>query len=159
MKKAHLSQYLLDIIYPIGSLYFTVVDDTAQKVHNRFGGNWELFGAGRTPVCVDTNDSNFNTVEKTGGEKTHTLTINEMPSHKHERILGGGNTDWPLTNPYGLSDGSGVVSTNYAIVGSSSQEYFTANRSVFKTNVSGGGQSHNNLQPYKTCYIWKRVAD
>jgi microcystin-dependent protein len=41
------------------------------------------FATGRTLVGVDTGQSEFNTVEKTGGAKTHTLTTNEMPSHTH----------------------------------------------------------------------------
>ena len=32
-------------------------------------GTWQLWGAGRVPVGINTNDGNFNTVEKTGGNK------------------------------------------------------------------------------------------
>lgn len=138
-KKICVAQQLLDIIYPIGSLYFTVVDDTAQKVHSRFGGNWELFGAGRTPVCVDPNDSDFNTVEKTGGEKKHKLTVDEIPSHNHRTPISSGG--------------------NLSIDSYSGYEWVTTGRWYNWTSATGGDQPHNNLQPYKTCYIWKRVAD
>lgn len=46
-------------------------------------GTWVAWGAGRVPVGVDTAQTEFNTVEKTGGEKTHTLATNEMPRHNH----------------------------------------------------------------------------
>ena len=46
-------------------------------------GTWELWGNGKVPVGVDPNDTDFNTVEKIGGEKKHTLTTAEMPSHTH----------------------------------------------------------------------------
>ena len=146
MKKAHLSQYLLDIIYPIGSLYFTVVDDTAQKVQNRFGGNWELFGAGRTPVCVDTNDSDFNTVEKTGGSKY-------LQKHQHTEYVNSGSGG---RYPYTLSNGGGPSTTGNFFQNNSIFGNFTGPQVL--TGESGTGNS-GNLQPYKTCYIWKRVAD
>lgn len=105
-----------------------------------FGGTWSLWGAGRVPVCVNTSDSNFNTVEKTGGEKTHKLTVNEMPSHKHN----------PDTNAglYALRAGGG--SQEFGPGGSYSTEIKILN--------TGGDQPHNNLQPYITCYMWKRTA-
>lgn len=46
-------------------------------------GTWELWGSGRVPVCVNTSDSNFNSVEKTGGSASHSLTVSEMPHHRH----------------------------------------------------------------------------
>ena len=146
MPKIHLSQDIWDVIYPVGSLYFTVVDDTAQKVHDRFGGNWELFGAGRTPVCVDTNDSDFNTVEKTGGEKTHTLTTNEIPVHSHGFYV--------TPNTHEATWISGVQRFFYDVNTTTDSKSYAGG-----TNNTGGGLAHNNLQPYKTCYIWKRVAD
>lgn len=90
-------------------------------------------------VCINTSDSDFNTVKKTGGEKTHTLTINEMPSHNHtvkfDQLwsLSGGTTSL-ATSPGGLYGGS-----NY----------------VYNTS---GGASHNNLQPYMVVYMWVRTA-
>ena len=47
-------------------------------------GTWTLWGAGRVPVGVDTTDSDFNSVEKTGGEKKRQITINNLPEHTHE---------------------------------------------------------------------------
>ena len=47
-------------------------------------GTWTLWGQGRVPVGVDTTDSDFNAVEKTGGEKKRQITINNLPEHTHE---------------------------------------------------------------------------
>ncbi|MCW1043450.1 phage baseplate protein, partial [Streptococcus anginosus] len=55
------------------------------------GGVWERFGNGRVLVCVDEADADFNTANKTGGEKTHTLTIDEMPSHSHRQYVSANN--------------------------------------------------------------------
>lgn len=102
-------------------------------------GTWELWGQGKVPVGVDTEDEDFNTVEKTGGEKEHTLTINEMPSHSHgisanahisSQAHSSGEARWPWT------------------------DWQEANRATWN---AGGGQAHNILQPYITCYMWKRV--
>ena len=99
-------------------------------------GTWVLWGAGKVPVGVDTADTDFSTVEKTGGEKTHTLTISEMPKHRHAASYG--DTEG--------GDGSGYRYSN------------TTGTSTQIVQEAGGSQAHNNLQPYITCYMWKRVS-
>ena len=123
--------------FPVGSIYLSVVNTNPTKW---FGGTWELISQGRTLVGVDTNDADFNTVKKTGGAKTHTLSIAEMPSHNHPRganndgLWGTGGDRFTINNP----------NTGYSI--------------VWDSTFTGGGQAHNNLQPYFTCYIWCRTA-
>lgn len=125
-------------LYPVGCIYMTTVDTNPNTL---FGfGTWTLWGAGKVPVGVNTEDVDFNTVEKTGGEKTHTLTINEIPSHKHNTNVGV--TLSPDAGGY-RTDTSGVVQ-------------LTDNISRDSSSI-GGGNSHNNLQPYITCYMWKRT--
>ena len=126
----------IDDIYPVGSIYLSV---NSVNPSTLFGGTWVAFGTGRTLVGVDTNDSSFNTVEKTGGEKSHQLTINEMPSHTHNITGAAGGTSFPVTN-YG-----DFIAKN------------TAYEYGFNTYTGGNGY-HNNLQPYITCYMWKRTA-
>ena len=124
----------LDKIYPIGSIYKTVSDVNPEEF---FGGAWIPWGAGRVPVGIDANDDDFSTVEKIGGEKTHVLTTNEMPSHNHSinTANGQGNMEWGFRFSY---DGH-----NSGYNGMLQQ--------------IGGGQSHNNLQPYIVWKTWKRV--
>ncbi len=71
---------LLDIFYPIGIIYESVKPDNPSTF---MGGTWTRFGNGKVLVGVDETDTDFNTVNKTGGEKTHVLTVSEMPSHTH----------------------------------------------------------------------------
>ena len=61
--------------WPVGSIYLSVNNTNPSSY---FGGTWEQIAKGRTLVGVDTSDTDFNTVKKIGGEKTHKLTINEM---------------------------------------------------------------------------------
>lgn len=130
-----LASALLDMVYPVGSIYMSVNNVSPQSF---LGGTWVAWGAGRVPVGVNAGDSDFSSVEKTGGEKTHTLTTAEIPSHSHsnnvELTTGGGSQ-------FRLRDMGG--------------DNFSSPRSTGRT---GGGEAHNNLQPYITCYMWKRTA-
>src|SRR5690554_5228500 len=72
---------IINAVYPVGSIYTSVININPATL---FGvGEWASFGAGRVLVGVDTEQAEFDTVKETGGAKTHTLTIDEMPSHTH----------------------------------------------------------------------------
>ena len=128
--------------WPIGSIYISVVNTNPSQW---FGGVWESFGAGRVLVGVDTTQTEFNTVLKTGGSKSVTLNLNQIPSHYHNMYHTGRLLYWDS----GLT-GMGYPNYNGATPIQSTWEARTAN--------SGGGQAHNNLQPYITVYMWRRVS-
>lgn len=132
---------LLARIYPVGSIYMSATISTASLVNATLGGTWVSWGAGRVPVGVNSSDSDFNTVEKAGGEKTHILTTNEMPSHTHQTInYAGGYTGGSQSGYRTVLSGTSTSTTYDAV------------------KAAGGGAAHNNLQPYITCYMYKRVA-
>ena len=135
-------------MYPIGSIYFSAVGTNPSEL---FGfGTWQAWGAGRVPVGVDASQTEFNAVEKTGGEKAHALTINEMPSHTHEisyRPIGD-----PSDDPFALFKSDGGITGTYNSPGTE------LSQDALEAKAAGGGQAHNNLQPYITCYMWKRTA-
>lgn len=87
---------------------------------------------GKVAVGKDENDTDFDTLGETGGEKTHTLTENEMPSHSHDLVYVKSNST-PLNN-------AGVSGFNSTNTGVGTKENAVEN--------TGGGQAHNNLQPY-----------
>lgn len=131
---------LLQVVYPVGSIYMSVVSTNPATL---FGfGTWVAWGAGRVPVGVDTGQTEFDTVEETGGSKTHQLTESEMPSHYH------------TVNSFLTDTGSGAGGIQRASIAVEDLSYNTAGN----TNSKGGNQAHNNLQPYITCYMWKRTA-
>lgn len=72
---------LIDVFYPVGTIYESVNNTNPSEF---IGGTWESWGAGKVSVGVDENDEDFNTSEMVGGEKEHTLTVDEMPSHTHK---------------------------------------------------------------------------
>ena len=120
---------------------------------------------------VDSSDSDFDTAEETGGEKTHTLTTNEIPAHTHgSKSLVGTWANW--------GEGSGMVSSTtngykvtgiVSAVGDNNQYGWGTSTGRDQDNTSlkidathehnsvGGSQAHNNLQPYITVYFWKRI--
>jgi len=135
---------IVNLIYPVGSIYMSVNSTNPKTL---FGGTWTQIAQGRTLVGVDTSDTNFNTAEKTGGEKTHTLTVAELPSHRHEKLY----------NQNGTTERKAGYGSTGTHTGTLNQNTNTTFESL-NTGYTGGGQAHNNLQPYFTCYIWKRTA-
>ena len=129
-----LTKQLFLLMHRVGDIIFSTSDENPSTI---YGGTLVAWGKGQVPVGVDTSDSDFNTVEKTGGEKEHTLTVDEMPSHKHDFGQQFATTSI-LSGSYGY----------YMIAGTQTD--------VIKN--TGGNQPHNNLQPYITCYMWKRTA-
>ena len=125
--------------YPVGAIFTTTVAyaNSAAVVAAIGGTTWTAFGAGKVLVGVDASDTDFDTVEETGGAKTHTLSIAEMPAHTH-------SYDKQVTSTDALSihDISRVTGGNTGAT----------------TGSTGGGTAHNNLQPYITVYMWKRTA-
>ncbi len=120
----------IDFIYPVGSIYMSV---NATNPSTLFGGTWTqlkdrfLLGAGSTY----TNGA-------TGGEATHKLTTDEMPSHSHNL--------------------SGWYHTFGTRAGHQSGGDFVFNDEASTISSAGGNQAHNNMPPYLVVYMWKRTA-
>lgn len=125
---------LVNLLYPIGQI---IIKGDDADYSNWLGFTWERTAVGKVLVGYDNGDTDFNTIGKTGGEKTHTLIIDEIPIHSHETYIG--------VDQY--QPGS---SGSWIILSSSGEKRYT--------NSSGGGQPHNNLQPYQVVAYWKRIA-
>ena len=114
-----------------------------------YGGSGASFRVpdlrGRVPVGVDPNDSQLNTLGKQGGEKTHTLTVDEMPNHDH------GLTGYSVLWGQSSQNVQFVVGSSYVQAtasGTSGNSVGTNQNSLNKTRTTGGGAAHNNMQPY-----------
>ena len=124
-------------IYPVGSYYYSSNDINPSKL---FGGKWEEI---KDRFIIGASDKYK--VNSLGGEESHKLTIEEMPSHRHNTIdfefrgmyLWGGN-EYTKDGPAG-----GIGFRTHAF-------------NVF-TSWSGGNNAHNNIPPYKAAYIWRRI--
>jgi len=130
---------VLKKVYPVGCIYTSTVSTNPNTL---FGfGTWSEYGQGRVLVGLDAGDTSFDTLGETGGEKAHTLTIGEMPAHKHKFGYTGGNTD-ATGLPYSVGKAIGHDPSN----------------AYSETTSRGGDGSHNNLQPYIVVYFWQRTA-
>lgn len=129
--------------YPVGAVYISVNSTDPGEL---FGGTWTrlkdrfLLSAGNTY-----------TAGSSGGEATHTLTKNEMPSHAHDMLY-----DLALTENAAAK--SGYWNQYPWIYTSDSNAKIDGQRVLSKVNSTGGSQAHNNMPPYLTVYMWKRVS-
>ena len=142
ISKEKLQAEVYESMYPIGSQYVNFTDSTNPATLLGFGV-WQAV-AGRVVVGYDASQTEFNAAEKTGGEKTHVLTVPEMPSHTHYSIDRMVLWDAGKTGLTGGSNGTTYLQS-----------------SGWGGNVvsnTGGGGAHNNLQPYTTAYVWKRIS-
>lgn len=160
---------LLDIIYPIGSVYISFEDRSPAQI---IGGSW-------TPIKGRFLRGDTNT--NIGGEDTCTLSANQMPSHSHTvnshnhstphhshpfSKSRASNYDFGLYSKWDVSvSGNGSFAGNVLTSGGAQNSEAlgyggggtTGNASPGTTSV-GGGQAHNNMPAYQNCYMWYRTA-
>ena len=141
-------QEVLNMVCPVGKVEIFYDNDDHS---NYLGFTWERTGVGKAIVGIDSNDTDFNTIGNTGGEKTHTLTIDEMPSHDHGEVF---PSKYGYEYPLLTKNGSG--SSKNGIMPSLEISEITDFQTM--TGTTGEGKSHNNLQPYQVFAIWKRTA-
>ena len=133
---------------------------------------------GRIPVGYDAAQTDFNTLGKTGGVTSVTLTESQIPSHSHtgttnnggshthtHNATGGagsaGNPTFGLVTANGFSTTTGIDSSANELNLIANPVALTINSApdhthTFTTTTTGGGQAHTNLQPYITVnYIIK----
>ena len=124
------SKSLLDRTYPVGSIYMSVNSTSPATL---FGGTWvELQGR----FLLGRSSSYAN--GSTGGAPTESLSVAQMPAHKHN-LSYGVNTNSP---------------GNMVTIMAGAPEYFSSN----PIGNNGSGSAHNNMPPYLAVYMWKRTA-
>lgn len=148
MNGAELLKFIADKIYPVGSIY---ISTTATNPSIYLGGTWELYGKGRTIVCRDTSDSDFNTLEKTGGIKDYDLSA-AMGAFDSNIAVIGYAADSKLPN---IDYTYGVQGSAYSGIPQSRVNHSTP---VYRWNSNGTvTRSATAVQPYIVCSVWKRT--
>jgi len=122
------------LVYPVGSIYFNAAVATNPATLLGFG-TWAAYGGGRVMVGVHSSGT-FDGLNETGGAETHTLSVNELPSHTHS-----------------FADNTGTTNVSIDDIA-----HTITNRVTGTTGATGGGAAHNNIQPYITVYMWKRTG-
>ena len=128
----------LNKVYPIGSIYISVNNTSPSTL---FGGTWEQV---KDTFLLSSGDTY--TAGATGGEATHTLTVNEMPSHTH-------TFKKPVLVYHTSGDGT-IPSGSYDVwIGSD-----RAGTNQNQVNDTGSNQAHNTKPPYLVVDMWKRTS-
>ena len=128
---------LLDMFYPVGAIFITTVNTNPSSY---MGGSWVRFGNGQTLVGVNESDGDFNSVQKTGGSKSHTIDYENFPARATiQKSWKGGTVSYAPWQGGSVSAGKWIVSTPYDM----GEPY---------------GRAISNLQPYITVYMWRRTA-
>lgn len=150
---------LYNAIFPVGQI---VIKGDNEDYSNWLGFTWERTAVGKVLVGIDSTDTDFNTIGKTGGEKTHTLTINEMPSHNHMGKTYSKNYNAGKTIPKSRAYARSYVDNDTALgvwkysggKGVSGAEI----TDMIETSNSGGNTAHSIMNPYQVVAYWKRIA-
>lgn len=150
--------------YPVGSYYET--SDTTFDPNTAWSGTtWVLETEGLVHVSSGTNYT-VSADAQDGGESKHTLTAAEMPSHGHNiRVWNTASASgvWK----YWINNGTELANNPYGLRGAFNASWANGNQSAAqsgngdqagRSDPSGGGQSHNNMQPYKIVNRWHRTA-
>lgn len=137
---------LIDIIYPVGSIYMSV-NDTEPSV--LFGGTWEKI---KDRFLLASGDEYAEGA--TGGEATHNLTVGEMPSHNHPLSDRDDNTNINVDD---------YKYQSYKILPPGVVTYLNSQGKTIPTNPTytyptGNNKPHNNMPPYLVVNIWKRIS-
>ncbi len=125
----------MNLIYPVGSIYINA--GVATNPGTLLGvGTWVAYGAGKCIFGLDAGgDTDFDSLADTGGAKTVTLDITQIPAHTHS-ISGHNDT---------TDDGTPTLTGD-------------STAWTKQTGSAGGGLSHNNMPPYVVAYLWKRTV-
>lgn len=139
---------IVDIVYPVGSIYISTSPVSPESLFNNFG-SWERITDTFLLAAGDTY-----TAGSTGGEATHTLTEAELPE------ISGSFGGTSSGNGWGvLGTSSGVFSRSNPIPAPTNTEKTPDNTRDTTVSMSfGSGQAHNNMPPYLAVYVWKRVS-
>jgi len=146
--------------FPVDSVYISF--SAANPSTFWPGTTWAAIGGGRVLTGLDSGQSEFDAVGKTGGAKTHVLSVSEMPAHSHLQ-----DPHTHLQNAHGhtkvASNTAGTSGTS-ATRGAGTQATITmdnataVNQNATAVNQNtGGGAAHNNLPPYLVVNMWRRT--
>ena len=148
VKLNNLKTTILKTIYPVGSIYTSFNNTNPNSI---FGfGTWEQI-VNRFLYCSSSSGA-------TGGEETHQLKINEIPSHDHRGHLhiynypnhGGDNF---------VAYSRGMTDTGSANEGRQGICFWGVDGDSVEMGLASNGSNgyHNNMPPYITCYAWRRT--
>lgn len=148
---------LLDFLHPVGSIYMST---SATNPTNLFGGTWVAWGAGRVPVGFSGGDGNFNSSEKTGGSKTINIEHNHGLSNARAAVGRADSSMSTMSYTSGGNPHNVYFDREFSYWGGIAgvSKHATDTAKIYGNTNDGGSTAASVLQPYITCYMWKRTA-
>lgn len=143
------ANFVLNNVYPIGSIYMNV---NSTNPGTLFGGTWEQI-QGKFLLGM----SSSYPAGSQGGEASHTLTTEELPTHAHNPANEAGYYGFITNSQKALTVGDMGVQSGSGRYYPYASAAFDISRNT-ETGATGGGKAHNNMPPYLSIYIWKRTA-
>lgn len=139
--------------YPVGSIYMSTV---ATSPADLFGGTWD----GRVLLAQGTSEWGVEyKAGSTGGEHEHQLSVGELPPHNHDATCSTDGDHVHKLNAYANENGDGGRGYWFARSGTLDSTQSAGNHShTITISNTGSGTAHNNLQPYLSIFIWKRIT-
>lgn len=123
--------------FAVGSIYISTVETSPASI---YGGSWEQIKDTFLLACGDSFAAGTN-----GGEVNHTLTVAEMPYHSHTILLNSSNGSYDTWDySYGAAKAN--------------RSYFSQGPAEPIIGGTGGTGAHNNMPPYLSVYMWRRVS-
>lgn len=147
----------LDRTYPVGSIYMSVNNTNPKDL---FGGTWVAWGAGRVPVGFNGSDGNFNSSEKTGGSKTINIQHNHGLSNARAAVGRADSSTSTISYTAGGNPHNVYFDREFSYWGGIAgvSKHATDTAKIYGNTDNGGSTAASVLQPYITCYMWKRTA-
>lgn len=147
----------LDRTYPVGSIYMSVNNTNPKDL---FGGTWVAWGAGRVPVGFNGGDGNFNSSEKTGGSKTINIQHNHGLSNARAAVGRADSSTSTISYTAGGNPHNVYFDREFSYWGGIAgvSKHATDTAKIYGNTDNGGSTAASVLQPYITCYMWKRTA-
>lgn len=149
--------------FPVGSVFIAVVSSNPGTLLGY--GTWVAFAAGKMLVGLNASDVDFDVVEETGGSKTHTQTVPEMPihthiqdAHNHTQDAHGHSVNGNTASLTAGASWAAAVGTNKGVLTATDVATATNQAATATNQNAGGGDPMNVMNPYIVVYMWKRTA-
>lgn len=143
-------QEVLNMVCPVGKveIFFDNGDHS-----NYLGFTWERTGTGKAIVGIDSSDTDFSTIGKTGGSKY-------LQKHKHFVYQYVNGSKFAAVTDYDKTSGAAIAKlASVSGTGSATNTTYKEDtkQGIITDDYAGTGDS-GNLQPYQVFAIWKRTA-
>ena len=141
---------LFDKIFPVGRVVEFGINVNPNEI---FSGTWAVFGPGRTSICLDPDDPDFDELGKTGGSKTASYPLGNAGYAKMDVQSGS-----PFVWEYARTSVPSYSTTIKVTGGSGSRVSDNATNKNRGIPLGGSTGTGDNMHPFVVCCFWMRIS-